>query len=59
MAVLYYFKRYKLCRLITKINTRFQPDAPGWCTSMDAHAGQEKAAPLSAYWGTLINVILS
>ena len=27
-----YFKRHKLCRLITKINTRFQPDALGWCT---------------------------
>jgi hypothetical protein len=26
----YYFKGIKLCRLIAKINTHFQPDAPRW-----------------------------
>jgi len=28
----YYFKGIKFRRLITKINTRFKPDAPRWCS---------------------------
>jgi len=37
----YYFKGIKLRRLITKINTRFQPDAPSWC---DQHVVAESVA---------------
>ena len=31
VLITYYFKRHKFCRLIIKIDTRFQPDAPRRC----------------------------
>ena len=44
----HYFESIKLCRLIAKINTRFQPDVPRWCSSVTlaflAH-GSGNAAP--------------
>ena len=43
----YYFKRYKFCRLITKIDTRFQSELTRWCKRRCKKAGCGEAAERS------------
>ena len=42
--------RLEPCRLITKINTRFQLDALGWCPSHQQHVPHENRERPAMTW---------
>src|SRR5437016_10718189 len=59
MVVLITLKDIKLCRLIAKINTRFQPDAPRWCNKNDMWAGGHQPRQSIVVWQDVSETALS